>query len=58
MKSGKKVKKESHSSNTPYGQGDSYGSGVKNPVGKMRDTYMEDQKPAPKRKRDHPVQVV
>lgn len=35
----KKIKsnKENHVSNTKMGMGDSYGSGVKNPVGKIRD---------------------
>lgn len=35
----KKVKplKNSHTANTKFGMGDSYGSGVKNPMGKLRD---------------------
>lgn len=26
-----------HTQNTPYGMGDNYGSGIRNPVGKMRE---------------------
>jgi hypothetical protein len=29
--------KQSHTANTKYGMGDNYGTGVKNPLGKMRE---------------------
>lgn len=31
------MKKEAHTSNTKYGMGDYYGTGIKNKVGRMRD---------------------
>ncbi len=38
----KKVKtlKTAHTSNSKKGMGDYYGSGIKNPMGKMRDDYI------------------
>lgn len=33
----KAMKKEAHTSNTKYGMGDYYGTGIKNKVGRMRD---------------------
>jgi hypothetical protein len=35
-----KPSKEWHSSNKKMGMGDYYGSGIKNPIGKVRDSYM------------------
>lgn len=32
----KTAKREAHTSPTKFGMGDSYGSGVRNPIGKMR----------------------
>lgn len=32
-----KTNKQAHTSNSKIGMGDNYGSGVKNPVGKIRD---------------------
>lgn len=29
--------KQAHTANTPYGMGDNYGSGVRNPIGKVRE---------------------
>jgi hypothetical protein len=40
--------KEAHSANKKFGMGDYYGTGVKNPTGKMRDNYMNDQLIKPK----------
>ena len=34
--------KEAHSSNKKFGMGDYYGTGIKNPLGKIRDNYMND----------------
>lgn len=34
--------KEAHSANKKFGMGDYYGTGIKNPVGRMRDNYMND----------------
>lgn len=31
---------EAHSANAKFGMGDHYGSGIKQPVGKLRDTYI------------------
>lgn len=39
-KLGKRVK-EAHVANTKYGSGDSYGTGIKQKVGIMRDSYMD-----------------
>jgi len=39
MKKAKRVN-EAHSANTKYGSGDFYGTGVKNPVGRVRESYM------------------
>lgn len=36
-----KANKQAHTSDSPYGSGDYYGTGVKNPVGRMRETYMD-----------------
>jgi hypothetical protein len=38
----KKLKpaKEWHSSNQKYGMGDYYGTAIKNPIGRVRDSYM------------------
>jgi hypothetical protein len=33
--------KQSHTANTKYGMGDNYGTGVKNPLGKMRGMGMQ-----------------
>ena len=30
---------EAHSANAKFGMGDHYGSGIKQPIGKMRDSY-------------------
>jgi len=32
-----KANKEAHVANTKYGMGDYYGSGIRNPIGKMRE---------------------
>lgn len=40
--------KQSHTSSAKIGMGDSYGSGVKNPIGKIRDISMS--KPVKKSK--------
>lgn len=37
MKKGKKYT-EAHSANKKFGMGDYYGTGIKNPMGKMRDS--------------------
>lgn len=39
----KKLKrtKEAHTANTKYGMGDSYGTGIKQNIGKMRENYMD-----------------
>jgi len=39
MKKSKPLKpgRNAHTANTKYGMGDYYGSGIKNPVGKIRD---------------------
>jgi len=37
-----KKTKSWHTSNTRTGKGDSYGTGIKNPVGKIRDMYQVD----------------
>lgn len=29
--------KQAHTANTPYGMGDNYGTGIKAPIGKMRE---------------------
>ncbi len=34
-----KANKQFHTSNSPVGRGDSYGTGVKNPIGKSRDNF-------------------
>ena len=39
MKKGKSLK-QAHTSNSPKGMGDYYGSGIKNPIGRVRDSYM------------------
>ena len=41
--------KQAHSSNTKFGFGDSYGSGVKQKMGKIRDTYMPGSNPTSKK---------
>jgi len=38
----KKKGLENHVSNTKQPSGDYYGTGVRNPVGKLRDTYVTD----------------
>jgi hypothetical protein len=35
-----KVTKQAHTSDSKIGMGDSYGQGMRNPVGKMRDDMM------------------
>jgi hypothetical protein len=35
-----KKNKEAHTANTKYGMGDHYGTGVRAPIGKMRDDSM------------------
>ncbi len=35
-----KASKEWHAPNTKIGSGDYYGTGIKNPIGRMRDSYM------------------
>jgi hypothetical protein len=39
-KTGKRTK-EAHVANTKYGMGDSYGTGIKQNMGKMRENYMD-----------------
>ena len=40
-----------HTPKSPIGMGDYYGTGIKNPIGKMRDSYMDGPvKPNNKRK--------
>ncbi len=36
----KKPHKEAHVNNTGHGSGDYYGTGVKNPVGRVREDYI------------------
>ncbi len=33
--------KQAHTANTKYGMGNNYGSGIKNPVGKMRMSFID-----------------
>lgn len=40
MKKTPKAFKEAHSANKKFGMGDHYGTGIKNPVGKLRDEYL------------------
>lgn len=40
VKNSLKPAKNAHTANTKYGMGDFYGTGVKQKVGTMRDTYM------------------
>ena len=49
-----KKHKEWHSANKKFGMGDYYGTGIKNPVGKLRDTYMEDGLVTPKKLKKPP----
>ncbi len=35
----KKSKKSFHTNSSPKGMGDFYGSGIRNPIGKVRDLY-------------------
>ena len=35
-----KVNKQAHVANTKYGMGDHYGTGIRNPVGTLRDSYV------------------
>ena len=46
----KKLKRtpEAHVANTKYGMGDYYGTGIKQKVGTMRESYMEAGKPKSK----------
>lgn len=46
----KKAKKfsEAHTSRSQIGMGDHYGTGVKNPVGTIRRSYMDSGKPSNK----------
>lgn len=39
----RKTYAEAHAPNTKFGSGDYYGTGFKQPLGKMRDTYMGDK---------------
>lgn len=39
IKSG--IHKENHVAPTKYGMGDYYGQGIKNPIGRVRDSYVD-----------------
>lgn len=41
MKKPGKRTKEAHVANTKYGSGDNYGTGIKQKVGILRDSYMD-----------------
>lgn len=36
-----KVNRQNHVPNTKLGSGDYYGTGIRNPMGSMRDSYMD-----------------
>lgn len=46
-----KVKKEWHAPNSPKGMGDFYGQAIKNPVGKIKTSYMDIVTPMSKMKK-------
>lgn len=51
MKKSKSSKpiKQAHTSRSKYGMGDSYGSGVRQKVGLMRDSFMPEENPISKK---------
>ena len=40
---------EAHSTNKKFVKGDSFGNAVKNPIGRVRDSYMNNAKPNSKK---------
>lgn len=54
--SSKSKNRQWHTDQSQEGKGDYYGSGVKNPVGRVRMTYM-DPKPAVETKQSRPIQL-
>ena len=42
-----KIKKEWHAPNSEKGMGDYYGTAIKNPIGKIRDSQMNFSSPSP-----------
>jgi len=46
--------KEWHTDNTPYGMGDNYGTGVKQKMGRMRDSSMGIMSATPKKLKNPP----
>lgn len=47
MKSGIKKTKNWHEPKSPKGSGDGYGSGIKQPIGRIRDVFPVDGQPKP-----------
>ena len=41
LKKAKSKANNAHTANTQYGMGDYYGSGIRNPVGRIRENMME-----------------
>ena len=59
IKSGKTKNAESHTSPTKYGMGFNYGSGLKQPIGKIRDSATVGFRPVNKKKlKTPPTSVV
>lgn len=55
MSSSKTTKhKEWHSSNQKYGMGDYYGSGIKQPIGRVRESYLDNYSMTPKKMKTPP----